>query len=126
MGPLHTATATGFALVAFAANSVLGRAAPDESVIDAASVSTIRLTSGAVALVILSWLVRERGAPVLGGDWGSAAMVQLAVLVAAAAGGVVFLAEPVSLRLVVASVVILGGVAVAVWSWSAGESMRVR
>ncbi len=65
MRPLHTATATGFALVAFAANSVLGRVALGEQAIGAASFSTIRLTSGAVALVILSWLVRERGAPVL-------------------------------------------------------------
>ena len=73
----QTVTATGFALVAFAANSVLARVALGEGAIDAASFSTIRLTSGAVALVGLRWLVRERGAPVLGGDWGSAAILFL-------------------------------------------------
>jgi drug/metabolite transporter (DMT)-like permease len=43
-----------------------------------------------------------------------AAVVQLSVPVLAAAGGVVFLAEAVTLRLVVASIVVLGGVALAI------------
>ena len=43
-----------------------------------------------------------------------AAVLQLLVPVLAALGGVVFLAEVVSLRLVVASLSILGGVALAV------------
>ena len=42
-----------------------------------------------------------------------AAIVQLTVPAIAAAGGIVFLAEPLSLRLVVASLAILGGVALA-------------
>ena len=42
-----------------------------------------------------------------------AASVQLAVPVIAAAGAVVFLAEPVTIRLIVAAVLILGGVALA-------------
>jgi len=49
-----------------------------------------------------------------------AAIVQLLVPVLAAAGGVVFLAERPSLRLAIASVLILGGVAVAVLARSAG------
>ena len=56
MQSLHTATATGFALVAFAANSVLCRVALGEAAIDAASFSIIRLMSGAAALLVLSWL----------------------------------------------------------------------
>lgn len=44
----------------------------------------------------------------------SAATVQLSVPVIAAAGGIVFLGEPVTLRLVIASTVILGGVALVI------------
>ena len=66
--------------------------------------------SGAVASGVgyVVWYAALRGLTVT-----RAAMVQLAVPVVAAAGGVVFLAETVSVRLVVASVVILGGVAMA-------------
>ena len=46
-----------------------------------------------------------------------AATVQLAVPVLAAAGGVVFLAEAISMRLLLASVLILGGVGLAVTRW---------
>jgi drug/metabolite transporter (DMT)-like permease len=44
-----------------------------------------------------------------------AAMVQLSVPVLAAAGGVLFLAESVSLRLIVASLLILGGIFLAIF-----------
>ena len=44
----------------------------------------------------------------------SAATVQLSVPVITAAGGIVLLGEPVTLRLVVASTVILGGVALVI------------
>ncbi len=43
-----------------------------------------------------------------------AAVVQLAVPVIAATGGVVFLSEAIGLRLVIASVAVLGGVGLAV------------
>ncbi|MEE3365653.1 MAG: EamA family transporter, partial [Planctomycetota bacterium] len=43
-----------------------------------------------------------------------AATVQLSVPVLAAAGGIVFLGEAISVRLVIASVAILGGVALVV------------
>ena len=41
-----------------------------------------------------------------------AATVQLSVPAIAALGGVIFLAEPVTLRLVIASVAMLGGIAI--------------
>ena len=44
----------------------------------------------------------------------SAASVQLSVPVIAAIGGIIFLAEPLSLRLVVTSVAILGGIALVI------------
>ena len=44
----------------------------------------------------------------------SAATVQLSVPVITAAGGIVFLGEPVTPRLVIASTVILGGVALVI------------
>ena len=42
-----------------------------------------------------------------------AALVQLSVPAIATAGGAVFLAEPLSLRLVVASALVLGGICIA-------------
>ncbi len=44
----------------------------------------------------------------------SAASVQLSVPVIAALGGIVFLSEPLTLRLVLASVAILGGIALVI------------
>ena len=44
----------------------------------------------------------------------TAAVVQLSVPLVAALGGVVFLAEPVSVRLALASVAVLGGIALAI------------
>ena len=43
-----------------------------------------------------------------------AAVLQLAVPVLAAAGGVVFLFEPVSPRLIIAAILVLGGIAVVI------------
>jgi drug/metabolite transporter (DMT)-like permease len=44
----------------------------------------------------------------------SAATVQLSVPVIAAAGGIIFLAEPITLRFFISSIAILGGVAMVV------------
>jgi drug/metabolite transporter (DMT)-like permease len=44
-----------------------------------------------------------------------AAVVQLSVPVLAAIGGVLFLAEAITHRLIVSSVIILGGIALAIW-----------
>ena len=61
---------TILALTAFAANSVLCRAALGEATIDAASFSALRLLSGALTLWLLVTL--RRGRTKLGGSWPSA------------------------------------------------------
>ena len=55
-----TAALTAFALVAFAANSLLCRMALGTSAIDAASFTSIRLASGAAALLVLGRLSSGR------------------------------------------------------------------
>jgi drug/metabolite transporter (DMT)-like permease len=45
----------------------------------------------------------------------SAATVQLSVPVLAAAGGILLLGEPITLRYVFASVAVLGGIALVIW-----------
>ncbi len=57
MNSLRTLFCATFALVAFAANSVLCRLALGEATIDASSFSSIRLVSGAITLVLISSLV---------------------------------------------------------------------
>jgi len=61
---------TSLAMIAFAGNSLLCRAALKDTGIDAASFTTIRLLSGAVIL----WLVAQarRGTRSGGGNWLSA------------------------------------------------------
>ena len=71
-----TVLCTASALVAFAANSVLCRLALGRAEIDAASFSTIRLASGAFALLLLSLGLRGRSLRI-GGNWGSAALLFL-------------------------------------------------
>jgi drug/metabolite transporter (DMT)-like permease len=73
--PLLTAVLTGAVLVCFAANSLLCRLALADGSIDAVSFTAVRLTSGAVALALLSLL---RGRPAsTGGGWTSAAALFL-------------------------------------------------
>lgn len=68
---MRTAVFTVLALVGFAANSLLCRAAlaGDGHLIDAASFTGVRLVSGAL---ILGLLLRLRGGQYQGGSWGSA------------------------------------------------------
>jgi drug/metabolite transporter (DMT)-like permease len=73
MHAAHVALLTLLAMLAFAGNSLLCRLALQDGAIDAASFTTIRLVSGALAL----WLivaVRQRDRTRLGGvgNWGSA------------------------------------------------------
>jgi drug/metabolite transporter (DMT)-like permease len=68
---------TGAALVAFAANSVLTRVALDQTTIDAASFSTIRLVSGAATLSMILALSRRKGGAAARGSWLSATMLFL-------------------------------------------------
>ncbi|HEV2881478.1 MAG TPA: DMT family transporter [Pyrinomonadaceae bacterium] len=56
---MKTPVLTGLALVAFAANSVLCRLALGGAAIDAASFTTVRLTSGALALLIITASVNK-------------------------------------------------------------------
>jgi drug/metabolite transporter (DMT)-like permease len=72
----RTAVFTALALTAFAANSLLCRQALGHASIDAATFSTIRLASGAVALIALAWATGGRPLRVCG-TWGSAAMLFL-------------------------------------------------
>jgi drug/metabolite transporter (DMT)-like permease len=72
----RTVLLTGLALAAFAANSLLCRAALGRAAIDPASFSTIRLASGAATLVLIA-LSRRRGATGVAGSWGSAALLFL-------------------------------------------------
>jgi drug/metabolite transporter (DMT)-like permease len=70
---------TTLALVAFAANSLLCRWALGRGAIDPASFSTIRVTSGAVALLLMTRPMRH-GTASFGGSWGSAALLFLYVV----------------------------------------------
>jgi len=70
MSYTRTILLTSLAMLAFASNSLLCRIALKYTGIDAASFTTIRLTSGAIML----WLVvkMRRGAQTGGGNWLSA------------------------------------------------------
>ncbi|MGH8125671.1 MAG: DMT family transporter [Rhodanobacteraceae bacterium] len=67
---LRTTIFTALALIAFAGNSLLCRAALAHTRIDAASFTTVRLLSGVVVLWCLVWL--RGGARMGGGNWLSA------------------------------------------------------
>ena len=73
---MRTLAYTGFALVAFAGNSVLCRLALRNATIDPATFSSIRLTAGAATLLLVAaW--RRKGKPQIEGSWTSAAMLFL-------------------------------------------------
>lgn len=73
MSPLRIFTLTVLALLAFAGNSLLCRAALRHGGIDAATFTTIRIVSGAIVLCLLVWLRSLRGrAPPGRGNWLSA------------------------------------------------------
>lgn len=70
---LRTAIATAVAMVAFAANSLLARLALGDGAADAASYTSIRLVSGALALgAIAAVFGRRRSLPSVPGNWISA------------------------------------------------------
>lgn len=73
---VRTIVLTIFALIAFAANSVLCRLALGPGTIDAATFSTVRLSAGAVTLAMIT-LVSRRSAFRVGGAWQSTAMLFL-------------------------------------------------
>ncbi|HKQ61783.1 MAG TPA: hypothetical protein VJS92_10850, partial [Candidatus Polarisedimenticolaceae bacterium] len=69
---MRTLVFTAFALIAFAANSVLCRAALGRNAIDPAGFTLVRLAAGAATLLPLAGLARRRG-----GGWLSAALLSL-------------------------------------------------
>ena len=79
--PLRMPALATLALVAFAANSLLCRAALAQTAIDAATFTTVRLLSGAIVLGLVAWRSAPRTprapdaprARMRGGDWWSAA-----------------------------------------------------
>jgi drug/metabolite transporter (DMT)-like permease len=71
-----TIVLTSLAMMAFAANSLLCRAALGARTIDAASFTTIRLTSGALVLWFIVRFI-QRGPAQSSGDWLGAAMLFL-------------------------------------------------
>ena len=76
-GSLRVVGLTVLALVAFAGNSVLCRLALADSSIDAASFTTVRLVSGAIALLIILGATSRGTRPASYGSWMSAAMLFL-------------------------------------------------
>jgi drug/metabolite transporter (DMT)-like permease len=74
---LKTAVFTGLALIAFAANSVLCRLALGTGAIDAASFTAIRLLSGAVTLLLILIVRREKSLLPRKGSWISSIMLFL-------------------------------------------------
>ncbi|HTN44424.1 MAG TPA: DMT family transporter [Nitrospiria bacterium] len=72
---MKTLLYTAFALVAFAANSVLCRLALGAATIDAASFSTIRLASGAFTLLLVMSIFKEKASFTPCGRWVSAILL---------------------------------------------------
>lgn len=71
-GRLRISLFTIFALLAFAANSLLCRSALGHNAIDAASFTTIRLLSGAATLWVVARTVTRGPRKPAAGSWGSA------------------------------------------------------
>lgn len=100
---------TAAALAAFAGNSVLCRLALGRQAIDAASFSTIRLLSGAAALLLIMWAADRRGQPVER-SWTSAVLLflyavpfSLAYLTLTAGTGALILFGSVQLTMIAAA-----------------------
>jgi drug/metabolite transporter (DMT)-like permease len=105
-----TATAANFARAVPFALIVSLLALADFQV--AARGAWLAVLSGAVAsgMGYVIWYAALKGLTTT-----RAAIVQLSVPVLAAVGGVIFLSEEITYRLVLSSVVILGGIALAIW-----------
>ncbi len=69
--PIRALLLTTLAMLAFAGNSLLCRAALRDTDIDAATFTSVRLASGALMLFAVLWLKGNR-APLASGSWGSA------------------------------------------------------
>ena len=69
---MKVAIYTAFALIAFACNSILCRLALGNETIDAVGFTTVRLVSGAVALLVISLTFNQNKAELKRGNWLSA------------------------------------------------------
>lgn len=72
---LKTILLTALALIAFAANSVLGRMALGNSFIDASGFTSIRLISGTAILLLIIQINNKNSKPVTKGKWISALLL---------------------------------------------------
>ena len=106
--------ATGLVMAAFAANSVLARAALHAGHADAFTFTAVRLTAGAVVLGALVATRRRR----LAGDLGSAT----ALLVYAAAFSTAYLALPTG----TGALVLFGSVQITMVGWAVARGERLR
>jgi len=108
MSSLRLSACTALAMLAFSSNSLLCRLALKQTAIDAASFTTVHILSGALAsalgYVIWYRVLREMSAI-------TASTVQLSAPVIAAVGGIILLDEALSVNLLIASALILGGIA---------------
>ena len=120
---MRTALLTALAMLAFAGNSLLCRMALKLTSLDAASFTTVRLVSGAVALCLL---VRFRGgvetssakAVVAYGNWGSA----LALFAYAA----LFSYAYVSMTAATGALLLFGAVQASMIAWGLAHGERLR
>jgi len=110
---------SGNPVAATTANFV--RAVPFALVVSLAALPDFHITSRGAWLAIASGAVASGIGYVIwyaalkGLTTTRAAVVQLSVPVLAAAGGVLFLSEALTDRLIISSIVILGGIALAIW-----------
>jgi len=74
---LQTVLLTTLAMIAFASNSLLNRLALGSGTIDAVSYTTIRLTSGALMLLMIATLTKKKDEKALRGSWISAVLLFL-------------------------------------------------
>ena len=120
--PARTAALTGIALLAFAGNSLLCRAALRHTTIDAASFTSVRLVSGALMLAILvGWRSRHQRAGagwLQAGDWVSA----LALFVYAAGFSFAYL----SLSAATGALLLFGVVQTSMIGWGLWRGERLR
>lgn len=72
---VKTLLLTGFALIAFAANSVLGRLALGEKTIDASGFTVIRLLSGAIVLLAILKISNNKSTSPTKGSWSASLML---------------------------------------------------
>jgi drug/metabolite transporter (DMT)-like permease len=118
---MRTAGLTAAALVAFAANSLLCRMALRPRLVDAATFTSIRIVSGALALLILGRIAaapRKETSTIDAGSWGSAA----ALFLYAAAFSFAYLRIDAGLG----ALLLFGAVqaTMLIWARRGGERMR--